>query len=162
MMTDEERERKRCELAAHDFINRMESPILPMELADLLERERSLVREEMLVRHEKVTSALAAGLEPFAHFSRQWDRQPLRGRADEMIGIHSGTEFEAMLRLSDCRHADELLKTTEVGSVVTSKEMERWWAVVDRAEIVLRDMWRHHAALIAALDALPTRPPVKP
>jgi hypothetical protein len=39
-----------------------------------------------------------------SHFLAMWDEKPLRGPDnDELYGIHVGTEWEAMLRISDLR-----------------------------------------------------------
>lgn len=51
---------------------------------------------------------LRAALEPFAHFARQWERNPLCGIADELYAIHAG-ERGAALRLSDCQRAAAIL-----------------------------------------------------
>lgn len=48
-------------------------------------------------------------MEPFAHFSRQWKRQPLKGISDEFYGIHTGTEYEAALKVTDCHAVAEII-----------------------------------------------------
>ena len=55
----------------------------------------------LLARLLREHAERGAALEPFAHFARQWARQPMRGMADEFYTIHTGTEYEAALRLSD-------------------------------------------------------------
>jgi len=62
---------------------------------------------------EKLTTRIAeleGALQPFAYFAEQYDRQPLRGVADTLYGIHTGTEFEAELTLTACRAARDVLK----------------------------------------------------
>ena len=44
-------------------------------------------------------------LEPFAQFIRQWNRQPMRGLDDIIYAIHTGSEYEAELKRSDCQRA---------------------------------------------------------
>lgn len=56
-------------------------------------------------------------LRPFAHFWRQWERQPMRQMADEFYAIHVGTEYEASLRRSDCKRAAEMFDALEAEGV---------------------------------------------
>lgn len=51
---------------------------------------------------EAQVAALAGALRPFAQFIDQWEQKPLAGMADEFYAIHTGTEWEASLRRSDC------------------------------------------------------------
>jgi len=53
---------------------------------------------------------LRAALKPFADFAKAFDAAPLRGIADEVYGIHMGTQWESSLRLSDCRAALKALE----------------------------------------------------
>ena len=56
----------------------------------------------------QLLAALEAAREPLEHAARfiaQFDRQPLKGTADEFYGIHHGTEFEASLKRSELRKA---------------------------------------------------------
>ena len=64
--------------------------------------------EVITALRQRVAEAEAA-LEPFAHFWRQWERQPMRGLDDEFYCIHTGTEWEASVRRSDCKRAAEVL-----------------------------------------------------
>lgn len=52
-------------------------------------------------------------LKPFARFAEQFDRMPMNGIADAFYGIHFGTEYEAELKLSDCRRARAALQNKE-------------------------------------------------
>jgi len=54
--------------------------------------------------------AVVEALTPFATFWRQWQRQPMRGMDDVVYAIHTGTEYEAELRRSDCERADRVLR----------------------------------------------------
>lgn len=77
------------------------------ELEEALEQTTMSPRAYLAWRRaERLEEALA----PFAHFADQYERAPLRGAADTLYGIHTGTEFEAELKLSDCRAARDLLK----------------------------------------------------
>jgi hypothetical protein len=53
--------------------------------------------------------AAERALEPFAEFARQWNRQPMKGMADEFYCIHTGTEYEASLKRSDLQRAADVL-----------------------------------------------------
>lgn len=64
------------------------------------------IARELLAAYEQATDAL----KPFAHFAHQWRRAPLRGIADEVYSIHTGTEYAASIRLSDCERAIEALE----------------------------------------------------
>lgn len=52
---------------------------------------------------------LRKALVPFAAFAAAFDAKPLSGLHNELYGIHAGTEWAAVLRLSDCRTANALL-----------------------------------------------------
>lgn len=52
---------------------------------------------------------LVRALEPFAHFIKQYKRQPLRGQDDVYVSIHLGSEFEAQIKLSDLEKASDAL-----------------------------------------------------
>ena len=56
---------------------------------------------------------LAERLKPFAEFARAFDAKPIRGLDDRLYGIHTGTEWEGELKLSDCRAARAALARTE-------------------------------------------------
>src|SRR5262245_11996728 len=58
---------------------------------------------------------LREALEPFAKFAEAFDAQPIRGLHDEMYNIHTGTQWEASLRLSDCRRASHVLRPAPPG-----------------------------------------------
>ena len=60
-------------------------------------------------RKETKTMSTADALKPFAAFADAWDRMPLRGIHDEVYKIHGGTEWEGVLRLSDCQRARSAL-----------------------------------------------------
>lgn len=53
--------------------------------------------------------AVAETAEPFARFAEAWRKKPLAGIDDRIYGIHGGTEFEAFIRLSDCKNVCEAL-----------------------------------------------------
>lgn len=57
-------------------------------------------------------AALRAALAPFVKFIDAWDAKPINRTADEFYGIHTGTEWEASLKLSDLRKAREVTKGT--------------------------------------------------
>lgn len=40
-------------------------------------------------------------LQPFANFAKKFNAKPLGGIGDHLYGIHTGTEWEANLHLSD-------------------------------------------------------------
>lgn len=61
---------------------------------------------ELLARVQRLEEALR----PFAFFSAQYDRQPLRGQDDSFYGLHVGTEYEAILKLSDMQKARAALE----------------------------------------------------
>lgn len=77
------------------------------ELADRCEKAEARAEEacQMLVDSDRWNTQLREALEPFAKFAEAWDKQPLRGIADEFFGIHTGTAWEANLSLQDCRIA---------------------------------------------------------
>lgn len=54
-------------------------------------------------------AALEAGLRPFAKFWRAFMRKPIQSVNNEIYSIHPGTEFAAVLKLSDCVEAARLL-----------------------------------------------------
>lgn len=54
-----------------------------------------------------------AALQPFARFAKAWQEQPLRKIDDQFYGIHTGTKWEASLRLSQMKHALDLTKQLE-------------------------------------------------
>ena len=56
---------------------------------------------------------LVEALKPLVAFITQFDRKPLGQIADEFYGIHTGTEWEASLRLSDLRKLREALSAYE-------------------------------------------------
>jgi hypothetical protein len=56
---------------------------------------------------------LRSALEPFGKFADAFDRMPLRQISDRLYNIHSGTEYECHLSLSDCRKAREVLQDRE-------------------------------------------------
>jgi len=58
---------------------------------------------------DPVYQRLVTALEPFAKFAEKWDEKPLSRMADELYGIHVGTEWEATISLSDCRRAKAAL-----------------------------------------------------
>lgn len=78
--------------------------------------------------------ALEASEEPLNHiaqFVNQFDRQPIGKTHDEFYGIHTGTEFEASLKLSEFRKAFAALKAIRrVKSLL--KDVDEKWANVYR------------------------------
>lgn len=65
--------------------------------------------EEFITRAKRMEEALR----PFAAFAEAWESKPLSGMDDGVYRIHAGTEWEGVLRLSDCRKAREALKAKE-------------------------------------------------
>lgn len=61
----------------------------------------------------KALEAARGPLQHIAHFAAQWERKPLKHTHDEFYGIHSGTEFEATLKLSELHKAIDALKRIE-------------------------------------------------
>lgn len=59
---------------------------------------------------QKQVALLTAALRPFAAFGKAFDAKPMLGIADEVYAIHTGTQWAASLRLSDCRRAQTLIK----------------------------------------------------
>ena len=53
---------------------------------------------------------LEQALKPFANYAEKFDQKPIGKQHDIINAIHSGTEWEAELRLSDCRLAKKLLE----------------------------------------------------
>lgn len=74
---------------------------------EVLDAERAAHAETKAQR-----DAALRALRPFARFAEQWDRQPLSRIDDNFYSIHTGTEYEAELRLSDCRAARAILAAT--------------------------------------------------
>ena len=58
-------------------------------------------------------AALEAALRPFAKFAEAFDAKPIARLDDEFYAIHTGTQWEASLRLSDCRAARAALAPPE-------------------------------------------------
>jgi hypothetical protein len=52
---------------------------------------------------------LEAALRPFANYAEKRDAKPLRGIGDSIHCIHTGTEYEAEITLTHCRHARQIL-----------------------------------------------------
>jgi len=63
-------------------------------------------REDWLV--ERVTQ-LEEALLPFGIYARAREAQPLVGLGDEIHRIHTGSEHEAVIQLSDCSRAADVL-----------------------------------------------------
>lgn len=79
-----------------------------------MDEAKELIRKAHASEHrlmEEVTR-LRAALKPFAEFGKALNAMPLRGLDDEFYMIHSGTEWESSLRLSDCRAALKTLEET--------------------------------------------------
>ena len=74
---------------------------------ELAEMDAALIRE------------LLDALRPFATFAKKWDDQPINGIDDRLYGIHSGTPWEAELRLSECRHAKAV--SDRVEAILTAR-----------------------------------------
>jgi len=75
-------------------------------MKDMAEHARRLERQ----RDEAV-----ALLRPFAEFAEKWKQKPLSAIGDAVYGIHAGTEWEAVLRRSDCEAARAFLSTLDGG-----------------------------------------------
>lgn len=63
------------------------------------------VREEGYRAGLARAEAMEKALRPFARFAEAFDGQPLKGLHDEFYVIHTNTEWEASLRMSDMRAA---------------------------------------------------------
>lgn len=103
--SDGERERAIRETLAWDAV--VEPKQLRADLAWLLSLLSDL--REQLGRAQEEAAAMREALHPFAEFATMWDAKPLRGTADAFYGIHHGTEWEATLKVSDCRKAAKVL-----------------------------------------------------
>jgi hypothetical protein len=75
------------------------------EVLGQMQADRATLRE--------LLTAARRALAPFAHFARQFARKPLSGMDDAIYGIHTGTEWAAELRRSDCQRAADLLGVIE-------------------------------------------------
>ena len=62
--------------------------------------------------HQRI-AVLEAALRPFAKFAEAFDAKPIARLDDEFYAIHTGTQWEASLRLSDCRAARAALAPPE-------------------------------------------------
>lgn len=58
---------------------------------------------ERLLDSLAALTAVAEAAKPLAKFIAQFDARPLNGIGDEFYAIHTGTQWEASLRLSDLR-----------------------------------------------------------
>jgi hypothetical protein len=93
-------------------------------------------------RPDTSAKAIRKTLEPFAHFWRQWQRQPMRGLDDEFYCIHTGSEFEASLRRSDCERAAALADALDAAPAVSDTPLLSaltWSERVERALDAERD-----------------------
>ena len=74
------------------------------------------VREDRMMNRlhakDQRIAQLEAALKPFAFFASQWERQPLRGMDNVIYAIHTGSEYAAELRRSDCFTARQVLEDT--------------------------------------------------
>lgn len=68
-------------------------------------REQEYVLASLYDEANHEIARLRAALAPFAAFAAAFDAQPLSNLVDEFYAIHTGTKWEASLRLSDCRKA---------------------------------------------------------
>lgn len=59
---------------------------------------------------EQQNTTMREALQPFARFFDMWSARPLRGIDDEFYCIHTGTEWEASIRISDMQKALEALE----------------------------------------------------
>ncbi len=58
----------------------------------------------------RIVSITIETLKPFANYAEKRAAKPFMGLDDIVHGIHTGTEWEAEIRLSDCDRAAKLLK----------------------------------------------------
>lgn len=63
----------------------------------------------VIVEYAPISPKLRAALKRVALFSRQFKRKPLPHQPDAFYAIHTGTEFEAELRLSDLHEIAKLI-----------------------------------------------------
>lgn len=54
---------------------------------------------------------LIEALKPFARFAKMYEAKPLSGMGDAIYAIHTGTEWEAEIKRSDCAIALALLRS---------------------------------------------------
>ena len=86
-------------------------------------------------------------LEPFAFFERQWKearRNAIRPAGDNIYGIHTNTEFEAMLTHSQLQAADYAI------AAIRAARAECGWRPIAEMEVVEDNgvtlgMWRNGA-----------------
>lgn len=52
---------------------------------------------------KEAVKELMDAVAPIAHFITQWDRRPLSNLADDFYSIHSSTEYEARISISNFR-----------------------------------------------------------
>lgn len=86
-------------LAIDEFENAQESDYHVSKKRQLAE---FIAVNSFSTERDKAFEAMRDAARPLAHFIRQFDRNPIR-TADAFYGIHTGTEWEAELRLSDLR-----------------------------------------------------------
>lgn len=90
-------------------VRRLWTEHVPLHEAEQ-ERRRKISETQRLKRAmQRHSEQLLAALEPFAHFANQWEAQPLGRYDDEIYSIHTGTEWEASIRLSDLQKARDVL-----------------------------------------------------
>lgn len=81
-------------------------------------------------QHTRPSEAeIAEALRPFAHFWRQWSLMPMRSMDDVIYAIHTGSQYEAEIRRSDCERASEVLEALSTPPAAIDSAME-----ADRAD----------------------------
>jgi hypothetical protein len=104
------------------------------EVLGQMQADRATLRE--------LLTAARRALAPFAHFARQFARKPLSGMDDAIYGIHTGTEWAAELRRSDCQRAADLLGVIEQTLSPAVQSHQRVPDAHGAADVLLTDL-RH-------------------
>lgn len=93
------------EMSWREYIDKLEWYVKEHE--DLTKKaiELSEKRKKQAKEFKRHADALAEALEPFAHFIEQWNKKPLGFDVDDIYSIHSGTEWEASITISNLQRA---------------------------------------------------------
>ena len=73
------------------------------------EDELEAVNEEA-TQYATTIMEMCKALQPIADFVDAWEAKPLNGLDDAFYNIHTGTEWEASLRLSDLKKIRDLIR----------------------------------------------------
>lgn len=67
---------------------------------------------DLLKQARREVEELRAALQPFAHYAEMRMAKPFRLLDDEIQTIHTGSQWEATLRFSDCKRAAKVLRSS--------------------------------------------------